>query len=282
MTNNNIPFDLTKLAEPATQLIKAVRSALGILYEPTRIRRMAKALVDAERTMAEGRSEIKDIESRAMRRLLTQEVRHQENIEIITKLALKSLPDKVSDNLVDQDWVHQFFDYCKDVSNEQMQSLWAKLLAGEVVKPGTFSRRTLRVVKDLDKEEAQLFTKLCTFVWQVDDETTLWPIFLGFQEDLLRKAELDFMDLIDLDTAGLIKHDQAGYSTIDIKEIKLSYFGRKHKLKVKGTKSHIIYGDVALTVEGSMLAPISGATPSEEYRSFIVDQLKINNFIVED
>jgi predicted DNA binding CopG/RHH family protein len=50
------------------------------------------------------------------------------------------------------------------VSDEDMQSVWAKILAEEAKKPGSFSKRTVAFVETLDKDEANLFNELCRFV----------------------------------------------------------------------------------------------------------------------
>src|SRR5712691_8920424 len=79
--------------------------------------------------------------------------------------AAKEMPESVSDKPVEQDWVSRFLEDCQDVSNEDMQTVWGRLLAGEVTKPGSFSFRTLATVKMLRPEVANLFTRLCSFVW---------------------------------------------------------------------------------------------------------------------
>ena len=46
-----------------------------------------------------------------------------------------------------------------------MQILWARVLAGEANAPGTYSKRTVNLLSDFDKSDAELFTKLCGFGW---------------------------------------------------------------------------------------------------------------------
>jgi hypothetical protein len=40
-------------------------------------------------------------------------------------------------------------------------------LAGEANRPGSFSKRTLSTVSDLDKRDAEVFTTLCRFGWRI-------------------------------------------------------------------------------------------------------------------
>jgi hypothetical protein len=43
-----------------------------------------------------------------------------------------------------------------------MNFVFTKILAGEVRKPGSFSKRTIRVLSQLDYQSAMLFRKLCS------------------------------------------------------------------------------------------------------------------------
>jgi Protein of unknown function (DUF2806) len=44
-----------------------------------------------------------------------------------------------------------------------MQTLWAKILAGEVSAPGTYSKRTLQFLKAKEKDDAIKFLEICSF-----------------------------------------------------------------------------------------------------------------------
>lgn len=55
------------------------------------------------------------------------------------------------------DFLNTFEKFCEDTSSDKMQRLWARVLAGELRQPGSFSRRTLRSLYDLDPSTAELF-----------------------------------------------------------------------------------------------------------------------------
>ena len=93
------------------------------------------------------------------------EMRRQKNIEAITETAPKFLPESVDEMPVNEDWMVQFIQQAQDVGETEMQQLWAKILASEVSKPGTFSRRTLERVRTLSRDEAELFSKVCRTMW---------------------------------------------------------------------------------------------------------------------
>lgn len=69
-----------------------------------------------------------------------------------------------NDEVLDDDWLSTWNAYAGKVSNEELQRLWANILAGEVKQPGTFSRRTLEFLRTLAKRDAELISKLASFV----------------------------------------------------------------------------------------------------------------------
>lgn len=100
-------------------------------------------------------------------------------------------PDEpVSNEPISQDWINRFQSIAEDVSDEDMQNLWARILAGEVKQPDSYSLRTLDTLRNLTKDEAELFTKQC--------DSVLEDMLL---EDLSNANINDYSKLAD---AGLI------------------------------------------------------------------------------
>lgn len=103
-----------------------------------------------------------DIGAAVTQRIQLQEDKRQANIVAIIGLAAQELGDReVQDHEVDHDWTARFFNDAQDVSSEELQSLWAKVLAGEVERPGSTSTRTLSVLKDMSKRMAHVFSWFC-------------------------------------------------------------------------------------------------------------------------
>ena len=177
-------IDLGDLSKPATKLIQTVGKFIGVVYEPQHIRRRAKAeadaarilavaQVDTDRILAEGRLELQeDLQQKALRaseRISNRELRRQANIEAVVCRALHQLPDSVGKEAVEEDWIAEFFNVCQDVSNGEMQTIWARLLAGEVTEPGTYSRRTLYFVRLLSPFDAAIFQNICNYIWHTSE-----------------------------------------------------------------------------------------------------------------
>lgn len=62
-----------------------------------------------------------------------------------------------NDNKINDEWMNHFAQYSSQASSENLQTLWSRLLAGEIRKPGEFSLTTLRIIAELDEEIANLF-----------------------------------------------------------------------------------------------------------------------------
>lgn len=99
-------------------------------------------------------------------RIEFQERKRQANITSVVRDAAADLGDKeVPDHEPDPDWTARFFEGVQDVSSEDMRKLWAKILSGEVEEPGRTSLRTLDILKNMTKRDAQVFSEICDFVF---------------------------------------------------------------------------------------------------------------------
>ncbi|MEE9129357.1 MAG: DUF2806 domain-containing protein [Phycisphaerales bacterium] len=204
--------DVGKLSKPITKLIESVSGAVGAVYEPRRIRRKAKAEADAMIIFADAEIEVA---KRAARRLGVQEVRRQQNIETIVDSAAKLLPETVSEEPVDPDWMSRFFADAADVSEEHLQKIWAKLLAQEVAEPGRCSRRMLSILKEMNWEDARRFERLCGLVWYREnhgfvplDEELVPSGGWESQVEYLSRFDIVVDDLLELDSLGLIHYQE--------------------------------------------------------------------------
>ena len=112
MSDGNSVINFGELAKPATVLIEKVSNAVGVLYEPRRIRKKAEAEVEAEKIKALADIELSEIQQRGIERFVHQEARKQENIESITTQASSQLNDSAKADELEEDWIAHFFDKC--------------------------------------------------------------------------------------------------------------------------------------------------------------------------
>ncbi|MFD2641912.1 DUF2806 domain-containing protein [Pseudomonas japonica] len=97
---------------------------------------------------------------------------------------------------VEEDWLHRWKNCASEVSADELQGLWGKILAGEVKKPGTYTLRCLEFIRNISQTEAKLIEKMCAFaisngyIWRPDSG--------------LRKYGLEFDELLDLQELGIV------------------------------------------------------------------------------
>lgn len=270
-----IDLSFSGLSKPGEKLVEKVCNAIGVLYEPTKIRRKAKAEADAKRTELVSNLELEGIERRAAERFLRRETKRQENIESITIQAAKNLSDEDSVNDIDEDWIESFFKECEDINDEQMQTLWAKILSEEVKSKGSFSRRTLRLLSTLSKDEAELITYFGTFVWQAK---YLTPIL--FNDENGKNAYIDFTQLATLDSIGVIQLGMGYKLTYSSKISRIDYYGIAMKIEFKSENSSdwkLSTGPALLTPIGRELMQICGSSPDVDYLNKFLNKTNLED-----
>lgn len=184
--------DLLGFSKPLTRLIEVISKGCGAVSSPYLIKKTAEAHAHEIKVIGDALKEVREknhlpvvydagsvemwqqpedctlrlehtpISERAMSRLDFQDRKRQDNLEKVTTVAATELNGEttVPEQSPDEDWVNRFFSSAQDVSSQEMQQLWGKILAGEIKKPGSYSLRTLDFVRNLTKAEAEVFEKL--------------------------------------------------------------------------------------------------------------------------
>lgn len=273
MTNVNSIINFGGLSKPATVLIEKISDAIGGVFEPWQIRRVAKAEAEADKIRAVAKIKITDLEQRALRRFMYEEARKQDNIEKITGQSLPQLNENAKPNEVDKDWIINFFDKCRLVSDEEMQNIWARILAGEANNPGKFSKRTINFMSSLAKEDALLFTKLCSFNWMFGENQ---PLIYDTGADIYTKNEINFSTLKHLDAIGLISFEIiAGYLLKDLpQKINAYYINTPYILEFSNEKNNQLeIGHALLTNIGEELASICKPEIVAGFDEYVIKKL---------
>jgi len=252
--------------------VEVVAAGIGELYAPFGIVRRAKAKAKATIIRAEADGEAATISHRVAARLVHREAIRQENIEKVASIAAGELPPQVSSEPVDTDWTLQFLDHAQDICDEQLQVLWARILAGEVASPGSYSKRTLDFLRTLDKWEAMAFTDFCSLALEGNDG---WRFV--FHNDIyyeFMRAKFEDRAFEDhFASIGLLQPSPSMPAPSSIDGWSVTYFGRKFKLvgppkpdKTRGIAAlEIPLSTRTLTMIGQQLAQISGAAAVDGY-----------------
>lgn len=271
-TTSNSLINLGDLSKPADTLIKKVSNAVGGLFAPHQIKRIAKAEAAAAMIKAQSEIEIKDLHKRAAYRWIEEEAQRQKNMEDITAKALPQLNENANPGAIENDWIVNFFDKSRIVSDNEMQNLWSRILAGEANVPGTYSKRTVNFLSDIDKSEADLFTKFCRFIWEID---ILEPLIFDVKAEIYNRHGIKFDPLLHLDSIGLIQFNtSAGLHRRGLpKRFSVAYYGRKLTLEMpQDTDNELPIGMAILTRVGQELAPICGSKPVGGFWEYVKDQ----------
>jgi Protein of unknown function (DUF2806) len=260
---------LGDLTRPATVLIEKISDAVGGIFKPYQMVRVAKAEAEADRIRTESQIQVTDLHRRAMHRFLEEEAKRQSNIEGITQKALPLLEESSSPQRVDNDWITNFFDKSRIISDADMQALWSRVLAGEANQPGTFSRRTVNLLGDLDKGDAELFVQLCAFVWVIADFV---PLVFDVQDKIYNARGINFNSLSHLDSLGLIQFNNlAGFRRVGLpKRGAVWYYGTSLELTFpKDSDNDLALGQVLLTRAGQELARVCGSRSVDGFFDFV-------------
>src|SRR3546814_19972048 len=79
--------------------------------------------------------------------------------------AIPDISGNADPQAVDKDWLSNFIDKVKTISDEDAQNIWGKILSGETNTPGSFSKKTVNLLHEMDKSDAEMFNTLMKFTW---------------------------------------------------------------------------------------------------------------------
>lgn len=162
--------DLPGLSKPFCKLIDVFQNGCSWVLKPSQIKRIASATSSAKSIESndEFKSQLKQalLESTANTARSIREERQFDNVSSVYANAAQELQmiENIDKTPVDPDWSARFFDYVQDISDEEAQIVWAKILAGEIIKPGSFFKRTLSILRNIEAFEAKWFADVCQFV----------------------------------------------------------------------------------------------------------------------
>lgn len=285
------------LVAPTTKLIEMVGQAIGTVYEPRQKRKLADATAYEISVIGEAMRNAADVPivydkngvainsedfnrlmQRTGTRLALQEATKQLNIENIIDNAYGILEkeEKCSDDPVEQGWINRFFDSVADISDEDLQNLWGKVLAGEIKQPNSYSLRILDTLKNISKHEAELFQKIAPFILERNS-----IFFLPSSNELLEKYNIAYRDIMILDECGLINSGGFVSLNLSVSNTNHEFMYNKTKLvMVYGTKSDenvISIGEFKLTRAGKELFALLDSIPNDEYVVDFAEEVEKEN-----
>lgn len=284
-------YEIEKLAEARAKEMKIIATAVkenfqltgGIEYKEDKL-----AITSPKELPIETQQPVllnPPLEERTQERLNFQEAKKQLNIENVTAFAAEELKDEpaVTDEPLDEDWTTRFFRIAEEVSNEEMQALWGKILAGEIKQPKSYSLRTLELIRNLSKKEADTFMKVANFSIRSGNGSY---VFKGNDDDKLSKEfGVNYMDIALLKEIGLIQpgdfvNHQFIQQTIDSQRVLIA----GHIVifvKVKANTPTIHMPVDVFSSSGNELLKLVKPTPPFTYLNYFANSIKNENVEVK-
>lgn len=262
--------NLGKLAEPINTLITKIADAAGILYEPTRIRKKAQAEADAALIAATNQLKLDDLSQRALKRFVKEESIKQSNIESILEKTFPEITESAEPSLLSNEWLLFFFERAKYASDDEMQTIWAKILAGETNHHGSFSKSTLRILSEMSQDDATTFMKTISFSFKIDGENKIF--IYDFKDEIVKKNGLNFDSINRLNILGLLSCGSTyGYNIFGFPQnIFASYSNKKIQIIFKSKEScSMNCGQAILSQSGDELLKICSPNYSDEIFNYV-------------
>lgn len=152
---------------------------------------------------------------------------HKNRAQIIDK-AVKLLEKGDNPEKIKDDWLIEFFDLCKNVSDEELQFVWARVLQKECTEDGKSSLRLLRTISDITKNEINMITKIAKNINYATANSEYWGIVCS-EMQFLETIGISLDEIMELEELGVIKRE-----TFSFKDgSKFSYCNVNYAIKYK-------------------------------------------------
>ena len=162
------------------------------------------------------------------------------------------------------------------LDDDERRTWWARLLAGEIQQPGTFSLRTMAVMDTLSTDEARLFTKLCGYVWAINDDRHL-TLILPLEKSNLWNPDLSQITL--LVNCGLVMYLATGASLTSSEirqspsQLRLRIDKYIYAVEIPSQKSvRLRRGSLQLTPVGEEIYRLTRPSYPKQYRDEIASE----------
>ena len=253
-----ISFD--GIADVANNLIDKISSAIGWTANRSTPQREARNTFIAEVQ----KLDISPLEKAAFISDANKIIREYKNQTSIVQNALLLLAPSAQPYDVSDDWILQFMDKARLVSDANFQVIWGAILAEECNSPGSIPKAVLHILSQMDGKHAESFALVCSLsvYIQTDNGLEYTPVIPYYEyENFFRRAGLKFEALIDLKAIGLIdvKVSSSLFSSFVMDELEsrvVNYFDRRYTLPE--ALSYLSVGSVVFTRVGEALCKAIG------------------------
>ena len=128
------------------------------------------------------------------------------------------------------EFMRRWVDDASNESDETLQEMWARVLVGEMARPGSISRHTHSVVRELTPDVAEIFRTFCSYAMCSMDgkrplvvATLATSTILGERGDSLKEHGLDYGAFIELAEYRLVSLPLEGSYRIPVRQSRTDF-----------------------------------------------------------
>ena len=137
------------------------------------------------------------------------------NQQDIVRIAIDSMKPHATPDSVDSDWLAQFMDKARLVSDAEFQILWGNILAEECNSPGSIPRVLLHSMEQMDKAMAGAFLSIAStsiYIYE-NGELSYAPMIIDPElKGIYEEIGLSYDDLVNLQSIGLLELNFGAFS----------------------------------------------------------------------
>jgi len=225
------------------------------------------------------------LEDRSRKRERLDQIRKQQNMEVIIQKAISYCSNDEIANRTDQDWFNSYIGLAENISSPAMQELWAKILAGEVAQPNSYSLKALKVFRSMSISDAKLLAKACALAMKDNTRKNMRLLSGCYQKPgILNFFNKNRIQHINLSHFGLSHTD-----LLSLADNHLAFMQESESLLHKGDTLHFSYNGLPfnlhanksntiikfykLTPIGVELAHLINDNPDEAYFAHVKQQV---------
>lgn len=123
--------------------------------------------------------------------------------------AEERLSDEKDYSVPSESFLRDFMSAAEDVNDEDIQCMFGAILAGEMEAPGSFSKRSMSILSNMSKREAEIFKELCSYSTYVissnnSPSANVVPLEISSEKYQYHPSAITVSDVISLSALGLV------------------------------------------------------------------------------
>lgn len=176
------------------------------------------------------------------------------------------------------DWYMRFYEIVGNISDENVQDMWAKIMAGEINRPNSYSLKTIDILKNIGKQEAELFADVLACSVSTGDK-----VFLPNYEGYLENCGITYSQIMRLSEMGLIYNDLGIVLGNTVQE-RMHFINGNKLMTLKAKKENVAKIEIKqfpLTESGKEVATLVQSVLSDDKFIEFAKEVKKENSNVE-